>query len=123
MNYNQNFNNERHAEHPVRNVLFSICCALATIAFNYLWVYRLFEFEYTWLTIFIAVMILISSLIGVVISFTNSPSRYFKSRNKSRKGNAYSKNNKHFKKTVVYHNDFEKSCSYKQTYSSSKNSM
>ena len=90
MNYNQNFNNEKHTEHPVRNVLFAICCVFATIAFNYLWVYKLFEFEYTWLTILIAVLILIFSLIGVIISFTNSHSSYFKHRRKHKnKHNRY----------------------------------
>ena len=90
MNYNQNFNNEKHTEHPVRNVLFAICCVFATIAFNYLWVYKLFEFEYTSHAIFLSSMVLTSSLMGVIISFINSHSSYFKHRRKHKnKHNRY----------------------------------
>ena len=68
MNYNQNYNNEQHPEHPARNVFFCIYCFFFSISFSYLWVWQLFEFDYTWLAILIASLIMAGAVIGVIIS-------------------------------------------------------
>ena len=77
MNYNQNYNNEQHPEHPVRNVFFCIYCFFFSLAFSYLWVCPLFQFEYAWLTILVASLILVGSIAGAVISFKRSHNSYF----------------------------------------------
>ena len=77
MNYNQNYNNEHHPEHPVRNVFFCIYCFFFSLSFSYLWVWKMFEFEYTWLAMLLAVLILVGALIGGIFSFQNSHSGYF----------------------------------------------
>ena len=88
MNYNQNYNNEQHPEHPARNVFFCIYCFFFSISFSYLWVWQLFEFDYTWLAILIASLIIAGAVIGVIISFTKSHRNYFAYR-KKRKNRYY----------------------------------
>ena len=88
MNYNQNYNNEQHPEHPVRNVFFCIYCFFLSISFSYLWVWQLFEFEYTWLAISIASLIIAGAVIGVIISFAKSHRSYFAYR-RNRKNRHY----------------------------------
>lgn len=88
MNYNQNYNNEQHPEHPARNVFFCIYCFFFSISFSYLWVWQLFEFDYTWLAILIASLIMAGAVIGVIVSFTKSHRNYFAYR-KKRKNRYY----------------------------------
>ena len=88
MNYNQNYNNEQHPEHPARNVFFCIYCFFFSISFSYLWVWQLFEFDYTWLAILIASLIMAGAVIGVIVSFTKSHRNYFAYR-KKRKNSYY----------------------------------
>ena len=77
MNHIQTYNNTQHSKHPVRNLLFSIFCFFLSGAFSYLWVWNLFEFEYSWVAIVIAVVILSAAILGVIISFKNSHKGYF----------------------------------------------
>ena len=87
MNY-QYHNEQAHPEHPVRNVLFSILCVIFSLAFSYLWLWPLFEFEYTWLAITIAALTLLGALIGGIVSFKRSHRAYFAHR-RSRKTRRY----------------------------------
>ena len=88
MNYNQNYNNEQHPEHPERNVFFCIYCFFFSISFSYLWVWQLVEIDYTWLAILIASLIIAGAVIGVIVSFTKSHRNYFAYR-KKRKNRYY----------------------------------
>ena len=74
---NSTHDNDKHPEHPVRNVLFCIYCFFFSLAFSYLWVWKMFEFEYTWLAILIAALIIVGAVLGGIVSFKNSHSNYF----------------------------------------------
>ena len=86
MNYNHN--NEQHREHPVRNVFFCIYCFFFSIAFSYLWIWKLFTFEYSYLALLVAILILVGAIVGGILSFTKSHSNYFANRR-------YYKNNRY----------------------------
>ena len=88
MNYNQNYNNEQHPEHPVRNVFFCIYCFFFSLAFSYLWLWQLFDFDYSWLAILIASLIIAGAVIGVIVSFAKSHRNYFAYR-RNRKNRYY----------------------------------
>jgi hypothetical protein len=88
MNYNQNYNNEQHPEHPIRNVFFCIYCFFFSLAFSYLWVWKMFESEYTWLAVLIAALIIAGAVIGGIMSFKNSHHNYFAHR-RNRKNRHY----------------------------------
>ena len=92
MNYNINHNKEQHPEHPVRNVLFCICCLFFSLAFSYVWVWELIEFEYTTLALALAATILLATMISLIVSFKKSHSRFFaykRARNKKRRGKQF----------------------------------
>ena len=85
MRYNHYHNESTHPEHPVRNVFFCIFCFFFALSFSYLWVWNVFDFEYTWLMIVIAVAILLSAVIGGIVSFKKSHRGYFAYRRNSKR--------------------------------------
>ena len=85
---NNAYDNDQHPKHPVRNVFFCIYCFFFSLSFCYLWVWKIFEFEYTWLAMLLAVLILVGALIGGFFSFKNSHSGYFAYR-RNRKNRYY----------------------------------
>ena len=80
MNYNQNHNHEQHPTHPVRNVFYCICCFFFSLAFSYLWVWQVLDFEDTRRYVLIAALILVGALIGLALSFRRSHRIYFRQR-------------------------------------------
>ena len=88
-NYDNCNNNDKHPEHPVRNVFFAIFSVFFSLAFNYLWVCQLIDFEYTDQAMVISVVILICAFIGGAIAIKKSyrgnswqKKRYKRIRNK-----------------------------------------
>ena len=77
---NNTHDNDQHPKHPVRNIFFCIYCFFFSLSLSYLWTWKMFEFEYTWLAILIAALIIAGAVIGGVVSFKNSHSNYFAHR-------------------------------------------
>ncbi|MBE6577811.1 MAG: hypothetical protein E7653_06710 [Ruminococcaceae bacterium] len=89
MTHNINISKEQqHPEHPIRNIFFSIFCFFFSLAFSYLWIWYMFDFERTWLMILIAALILLGAVISGIISFKNSHSNFFAYR-RNRKNRYY----------------------------------
>ncbi len=85
---NNTRDSDQHPEHPVRSVFFCIYCFFFSLSFSYLWIWKMFEFEYTWLAMLIATLIIAGAVIGGIVSFNNSHHNYFAHR-KSRKNRHY----------------------------------
>ncbi len=85
---NNNYNT--HPEHPKRNVWFAICCFFFAISFNLFWLWPVldFDFDYSWIVIHVAGLILFAGVVGLMLSFKNSHSNYFRYR-KNRKYNRH----------------------------------
>lgn len=79
---------DQHPEHPVRDALFCVCSFLFSLSFSYLWIYDLLEFEYTWLAVLIAALIISCAVIAGITTFKNSHRQYFAHR-KIRKNRHY----------------------------------
>ena len=69
--------NDQHPEHPARNIFFCIYCFFFSLSFSYLWTWKMFEFECTWLAILIAALIIAGAVIGGIVSFKKSHRKYF----------------------------------------------
>ena len=70
---------------PIISFEFAV---LSNFLWSYLWIWKMFEFEYTWLSMLIATLIIAGAVIGGIVSFNNSHHNYFAHR-KSRKNRHY----------------------------------
>ena len=85
MNHNRN----DHPQHPVRDAFYCVWCFFFSLAFSYLWVHGLFDFEYASHALAVAVLILVAALIGAIVSFRKNYTNYFRyRRNLKRKRDA-----------------------------------
>ena len=82
---------DQHPEHPVRNVFFCIYCFFFSLAFSFLWIWELLEFEYDRIAVLIASVIIAAAVVGVVVSFVKSHHAYLAYR-RIRKNRRYTNN-------------------------------